>query len=103
MINSDTGTETDLYEEFVKTSDNCINFTNLTFSHDEIEYKDKQTISEFGKAVNIGNSDVSKIGETIAKKSSEMKAYSRCKSESFGSKSKRVFLEGEENSLGKLR
>ncbi|KAL3525353.1 hypothetical protein ACH5RR_013725 [Cinchona calisaya] len=103
MINSDTGTETDLYDEFVKTSDNCMSFTNLTSSRDEIEYEDKQTISEFGKAVNIGNSDASEIGETIAEKPSEMKAYSRSQSENFDSKSTRKFLEGEENSLGKLR
>ncbi|CDP01985.1 unnamed protein product [Coffea canephora] len=100
-INSEMETETDLYEAFVKTSDSCMNFTNLTSSPDEIEYQDKQTIFEVSRAAKIGKADGPEVSEVFSDKPSEMKAYSRSQSENFDSK--RELPEEEEGNCGKLR
>ncbi|CAI9110821.1 OLC1v1010910C1 [Oldenlandia corymbosa var. corymbosa] len=102
-ISSDAETETDLYEEFIKTSDSSTEFTSLVpaLVPDAIEYEDKQTIFEQSSSSvnNIESSDDALVPEKMP---SEMKMYSRALSENL--EAKMQSLEAEEIlKSGKLR
>ncbi|KAL3527132.1 hypothetical protein ACH5RR_011788 [Cinchona calisaya] len=94
--------ETDLYEEFVEISDNCMNFMNLISPPEVVEFEDKQTIFEVSKTFKVQKfSDASGVAEAVTDKPSEMKAYSTSQSENFDLKME-FFDEEDNSSRGKL-